>query len=85
MTFYELVPIADKYTLQALSPPCSAYWLHDMALTCKVASWNTGEVMFRGVLITKGEAGYKAELQTIDESVLPPGDVLVQVEWSTLN
>ncbi len=41
--------------------------------------------MFRGILITKGEAGYKATLQSIDESVLPPGDVLVQVEWSTLN
>ena len=41
--------------------------------------------MFKGILITKGEAGYKATLQSIDESVLPPGDVLVQVEWSTLN
>ena len=41
--------------------------------------------MFKGILITKGEAGYKAELQTIDESVLPDGDVQVQVAWSTLN
>ncbi|ABD69373.1 Alcohol dehydrogenase, zinc-binding [Rhodoferax ferrireducens T118] len=41
--------------------------------------------MFRGILITKDDAGYKAELQTIDEAVLPAGDVTVQVEWSTLN
>lgn len=41
--------------------------------------------MFKGILITKGDAGYKAELQTIDESVLSEGDVQVQVAWSTLN
>jgi len=41
--------------------------------------------MFRGILITKDDAGYKAALQTIDETVLPAGDVTVQVEWSTLN
>ena len=41
--------------------------------------------MFTGILITKGDAGYQAELQTIDESVLPEGDVQVQVAWSTLN
>ncbi len=41
--------------------------------------------MFRGILITKGEAGYKAELQDIDDKVLPDGDVTVRVEWSTLN
>ncbi|OHC71764.1 MAG: alcohol dehydrogenase [Rhodoferax sp. RIFCSPLOWO2_12_FULL_60_11] len=41
--------------------------------------------MFRGILITKDDAGYKAALQTIDEAVLPAGDVTVQVEWSTLN
>ena len=41
--------------------------------------------MFRGILITKGDAGYKAELQDIDDSVLPDGDVTVRVEWSTLN
>jgi acrylyl-CoA reductase (NADPH) len=31
------------------------------------------------------EAGYKAALQNIDPTVLPEGDVTVQVEWSTLN
>jgi len=41
--------------------------------------------VFRGILITKDDAGYKAELQDIDDSVLPEGDVTVRVEWSTLN
>jgi len=44
-----------------------------------------GTIVFRGILITKGDAGYKAELQDIDDSVLPEGDVTVRVEWSTLN
>ena len=39
--------------------------------------------MFRGILITKGDAGYKAELQNIEDSVLPDGDVRVQVEGWT--
>jgi len=41
--------------------------------------------MFNGILISKGDAGYRAEHKSIDESVLPDGDVQVQVEWSTLN
>jgi len=41
--------------------------------------------MFKGILISKGDAGYRAEHENIDESVLPDGDVQVQVEWSTLN
>ncbi|NDP38168.1 MAG: oxidoreductase [Rhodoferax sp.] len=41
--------------------------------------------MFKAILITKDDAGYKAALQTIDEAVLPAGDVTVRVEWSTLN
>lgn len=41
--------------------------------------------MFKAILITKDDAGYRAALQTIDEAVLPAGDVTVQVEWSTLN
>jgi len=41
--------------------------------------------MFKGILITKGDTGYQAELQNIEESVLPEGDVQVQVAWSTLN
>lgn len=41
--------------------------------------------MFKGILISKDAAGYRAQLQDIDESLLPEGDVSVQVEWSTLN
>ncbi|WP_153110996.1 MDR family oxidoreductase [Propionivibrio limicola] len=41
--------------------------------------------MFRGILINKDESGYRANLQSIDETVLPEGDVTVQVAWSTLN
>ena len=41
--------------------------------------------MFKGILINKDEAGYKAQYQSIDDSVLPEGDVTVKVEWSTLN
>ncbi|MHB8947820.1 MAG: acrylyl-CoA reductase (NADPH) [Rhodoferax sp.] len=41
--------------------------------------------MFKALLINKDDAGYSAALQTIDETVLPAGDVTVQVEWSTLN
>lgn len=41
--------------------------------------------MFKGILITKGDAGYQAAFQAIEESVLPDGDVQVQVAWSTLN
>ncbi|MBL8395036.1 MAG: oxidoreductase [Candidatus Accumulibacter sp.] len=41
--------------------------------------------MFKGILITKDEAGYQARLQEIDDAVLPEGDVSVRVAWSTLN
>ena len=41
--------------------------------------------MFEGILITKDDAGYRAQLQSIDEAQLPEGDVTVQVAWSTLN
>ena len=41
--------------------------------------------MFKGILITKDEAGYRAACQLIDESVLQEGDVTVRIEWSTLN
>jgi len=40
---------------------------------------------FRGILITKDEAGYQARLQGIDLSGLPDGDVTVRIDWSTLN
>ena len=41
--------------------------------------------MFKGILIEKDEAGYRAGLQDIDESLLPEGDVTVRVSHSTLN
>lgn len=41
--------------------------------------------MFKGILIEKDEAGYRASLKDIDDSQLPDGDVTVQVSHSTLN
>jgi len=41
--------------------------------------------MFNGILIEKDEQGYRAAVKDIDESVLPEGDVTVNVSYSTLN
>ena len=41
--------------------------------------------MFKAILITKDEAGYQARVQSVDDDVLPEGDVTVAVEWSTHN
>ncbi len=41
--------------------------------------------MFKGILIEKDEAGYRAAVQDIDPATLPAGDVTVQVAYSTLN
>ena len=41
--------------------------------------------MFKGILIEKDEAGYRAAVQDIDEARLPEGDVSVRVSHSTLN
>ena len=44
--------------------------------------------MFKGILVTKDDAGYRAALQDIADTQLgelADGDVTVQVEWSTLN
>ena len=41
--------------------------------------------MFKGILITKDDSAYQAVFQSIDDAVLPEGDVRVKVEWSTLN
>lgn len=41
--------------------------------------------MFKGILIEKDDAGYRAELKDIDESVLHEGDVDIRVSYSTLN
>jgi acrylyl-CoA reductase (NADPH) len=41
--------------------------------------------MFKGILIEKDEAGYRATLTELDEGRLPEGDVTVRVSHSTLN
>jgi acrylyl-CoA reductase (NADPH) len=41
--------------------------------------------MFKGILIEKDDAGYRATLTEISEAQLPPGDVTVRVSYSTLN
>lgn len=41
--------------------------------------------MFKGILIEKDEAGYRASLTDLDEAELPEGDVTVRVSHSTLN
>ena len=41
--------------------------------------------MFRAILVEKTEAGQQARLADLEESALPEGDVLVDVERSTLN
>ncbi len=41
--------------------------------------------MFNGILIEKDERGYRAGRQALDEAHLPAGNVLVDVDYSTLN
>jgi len=41
--------------------------------------------MFKGILVEKDEAGYRASLKNFDEAELPEGDVTVRVSHSTLN
>lgn len=41
--------------------------------------------MFKALMLDKGEAGFSARVQDVDEAALPAGDVLVQVAHSTLN
>jgi acrylyl-CoA reductase (NADPH) len=41
--------------------------------------------MFKGILIEKDDAGYRATLTDISEDQLPPGNVTVRVSYSTLN
>lgn len=41
--------------------------------------------MFKGIIIDKDEAGYRASLQDIADERLPEGDVTVRVACSTLN
>jgi len=41
--------------------------------------------MFKALVIEKDAAGYRAGIQHVDDSALPPGDVTVRVEYSTIN
>ena len=41
--------------------------------------------MFKAIVIEKDEAGYRAGLKDVDDSALPPGEVTVRVEYSTIN
>lgn len=41
--------------------------------------------MFKGILIEKDDAGYRASVQDIDDAQLPEGDVTVRVDYSSLN
>jgi acrylyl-CoA reductase (NADPH) len=41
--------------------------------------------MFRGILLTKSDSGFKAELAGIDAAQLSDGDVDMRVEFSTVN
>lgn len=41
--------------------------------------------MFNAILVENDNAGYRASLKQVDEAELPEGDVLVQVQYSTLN
>ncbi|QYJ23599.1 oxidoreductase [Achromobacter sp. ES-001] len=41
--------------------------------------------MFNGILIEKDDSGYRASIQQMEQSRLPQADVLVKVDYSTLN
>jgi acrylyl-CoA reductase (NADPH) len=41
--------------------------------------------MFNAILVDKRDDTYQAQLATLDDARLPPGDVLINVEYSTLN
>ena len=41
--------------------------------------------MFNALLLEKSDTGFKAGVQSLDEARLPGGDVLMQIEYSTLN
>jgi acrylyl-CoA reductase (NADPH) len=41
--------------------------------------------MFKAIVINKDDKGYRAELDQLEESALPAGDVSVRVHYSTLN
>lgn len=40
---------------------------------------------FKALLIEKDDAGYRAAVKDVDDTLLPPGDVTVRVAYSTVN
>ena len=46
---------------------------------------NRRSILFTALQLTKSESGFSAALTQIEESQLPAGDVLVRVDYSTLN
>ena len=38
--------------------------------------------MFKALQLSKSDAGFSAQVVNLEEALLPPGDVLVQVEYS---
>ncbi|REL34995.1 MDR family oxidoreductase [Thalassotalea euphylliae] len=41
--------------------------------------------MFKSIVINKDEQGYQAQVKEVDDSILPEGDVTIDVSHSTLN
>src|ERR1700720_2188816 len=41
--------------------------------------------MFNAILVERDPEPYRASLKSLDEARLPPGDVTVRVEYSTIN
>lgn len=41
--------------------------------------------MYKAIVINKDDAGYRAAIETLDESALPEGNVTVKVDYSGLN
>lgn len=41
--------------------------------------------MFKAIVINKDDAGYRAELASVDDAQLPAGDVTIDVQYSGLN
>ena len=41
--------------------------------------------MFKALMLEKDEAGFRASVRDVEEAQLPDGDVLVRIEYSTLN
>ena len=55
------------------------------ATTTQSSTETKAKNTFSGILVNKDEKGYRAALQQIDQSMLPEGDVSINVLYSTLN